>query len=116
MWRMPPDGLNECLKSDRQAHPGRRRSQQRKQTSFCHLELPLVLPGADQHPELCRFCDRHADRLAAQAQSDQLTDPTTVRRLWAQADRATDQDMSPVLNQKSTIFLSSRAGNYDGCH
>jgi len=60
------------------------------------------------------FCDPHADRLAAQAQAAQLTDPGAARRLWARVDRVvTDQaPWVPVLNEASTVFVSSRVGNY----
>jgi YVTN family beta-propeller protein len=60
------------------------------------------------------FCDPHLDTLVSQAQSAQLTDPATARKLWAQADRiATDQaPYVPVDNHGSAGFTSSRAGNY----
>ena len=60
------------------------------------------------------FCDSHADHLASQAQAEQLTDPATARRLWAQVDRTvTDQaPWVPILNQAATTFVSARIGNF----
>jgi YVTN family beta-propeller protein len=60
------------------------------------------------------FCDPYTDKLASRAQAAQATDPGAARRLWAQADRmVTDQaPWAPVLNEASTVFVSSRVGNY----
>jgi YVTN family beta-propeller protein len=59
------------------------------------------------------FCDPRADKLAAEAQAEQLTDPAAARLLWARVDRAvTDQaPWVPVFNDSSTVFVSSRVGN-----
>ncbi len=56
----------------------------------------------------------HVDKLAAEAQAAQSTDPAAARRLWAQADRiVTDQaPYVPVFNETSAGFVSSRVGNY----
>jgi peptide/nickel transport system substrate-binding protein len=61
-----------------------------------------------------QFCDPHADQLASQAQSAQLTDPAAARRLWAQVDRiVTDQaPWVPVLSQGATTLVSARIGNF----
>jgi YVTN family beta-propeller protein len=59
------------------------------------------------------YCDPRVDKLAAQAQAEQLTDPAAARALWARVDRAvTDQaPWVPVLNNSETVFVSSRVGN-----
>jgi YVTN family beta-propeller protein len=61
-----------------------------------------------------KFCDPHVDRLASEAQARQLTDPGAARRLWARVDRIiTDQaPWAPVINEASTVFVSTRVGNY----
>jgi YVTN family beta-propeller protein len=60
------------------------------------------------------FCDPHSDELASQAQAAQFTDPGAARRLWGRVDRmVTDRaPWAPVLNEASTVFVSSRVGNY----
>jgi ABC-type transport system substrate-binding protein len=60
------------------------------------------------------FCDPHVDKLATQAQAEQLTDPAAARRLWEQVDRIVTNQAPwvPVSNGKSTVFVSSRLGNY----
>jgi len=60
------------------------------------------------------FCDPHVDRLASQAQAAQLTDPAAARRLWAQVDRIVTDEAPwvPLFNYGSTVFVSSRAGDY----
>ena len=59
------------------------------------------------------YCDPRVDKLAAQAQAEQLTDPATARTLWARVDRAvTDQaPWVPVFNDSWTVFVSARVGN-----
>jgi YVTN family beta-propeller protein len=59
------------------------------------------------------YCDPRVDKLATEAQAEQLTDPATARTLWAQVDRAvTDQaPWVPVFNGSWTVFVSSRVGN-----
>jgi YVTN family beta-propeller protein len=60
------------------------------------------------------FCDPYVDELASQAQAAQLTDPAAARRLWAQVDRIVTNQAPwvPLLNGESTVFVSSRLGNY----
>jgi peptide/nickel transport system substrate-binding protein len=60
------------------------------------------------------FCDPRVDTLASQAQAAQPTDPAAARRLWAQADRIVTDEAPwvPLLNEGSTVFVSSRVGNY----
>jgi YVTN family beta-propeller protein len=59
------------------------------------------------------YCSPRVDKLAAEAQAEQLTDPATARMLWAHVDRAvTDQaPWVPVFNGSWTVFVSSRVGN-----
>jgi len=59
------------------------------------------------------FCDPRVDKLAAEAQAEQLTDPAAARLLWARVDRAvTDQaPWVPVFNDSWTVFVSARVGN-----
>jgi len=60
------------------------------------------------------FCDPHSDKLASRAQAAQFTDPGAARRLWGRVVRmVTDRaPWAPVLNEASTVFVSSRVGNY----
>jgi peptide/nickel transport system substrate-binding protein len=59
------------------------------------------------------FCDPRVDKLAAEAQTEQLTNPATARTLWARLDRAVTNQAPwvPVFNNSWTVFVSSRIGN-----
>jgi ABC-type transport system substrate-binding protein len=48
------------------------------------------------------------------AQAAQLTDPGAFRKLWAQIDQlVTDRaPWVPILNLGNSMFVSTRAGNY----
>jgi peptide/nickel transport system substrate-binding protein len=63
---------------------------------------------------LAEYCDPRADKLARRAQTAQLTNFATARRLWAQVDRlVTDQaPWVPILNESLAAFVSARVGNY----
>jgi len=63
---------------------------------------------------LAGFCDPHVDQLVNMAQAAQLTDPGAFRKLWAQIDQlVTDQaPWVPILNLGNSVFVSTRAGNY----
>jgi YVTN family beta-propeller protein len=60
------------------------------------------------------FCNTHFDRLIAQAQTLQPTDPVTAQEIWAKADRlAVDQAAwLPLVNTASAELLSRRAGHF----
>jgi len=60
------------------------------------------------------YCNPHVDKLARQAQIQELTDPAAARKLWARVDRiVTDQaPWVPLSNSGPTVFVSSRVGNY----
>jgi peptide/nickel transport system substrate-binding protein len=78
---------------------------------------PLLSCRSSYEPassNFAEFCDPHVDKLAAEAQAAQSTDPAAARRLWEQADRiVTDQaPYVPVFNETSAGFVSSRVGNY----
>jgi ABC-type transport system substrate-binding protein len=79
--------------------------------------LPLTCRSFYDNPasteNYAGYCDPRVDKLAAQAQTEQPTDPATARALWARVDRAvTDQaPWVPVLNSSWTVFVSSRVGN-----
>ena len=62
---------------------------------------------------LAEFCNRHADKLASEAQAAQQTDPAAARKLWASIDRiVTDQaPWVPVFTLSTTVFVSARVGN-----
>ena len=66
----------------------------------------VLVGGARQRADLV---DLHAG-----AQAAQLTDPAAARKLWARVDRiVTDQaPWIPLENTAPTVFVSSRAGNY----
>ena len=63
---------------------------------------------------VAEYCNPHVDKLASQAQAQELTDPAAARKLWEQVDRIiTDQaPWIPLENAAPTAFVSSRAGNY----
>jgi peptide/nickel transport system substrate-binding protein len=63
---------------------------------------------------VAEYCNPHVDKLAREAQAQQLTDPAAARKLWARIDRiVTDQaPWVPLENASPTVFVSSRAGNY----
>jgi len=60
-----------------------------------------------------QYCDPRIDKLAAQAQAEQLADPATARTLWSRVDRAvTDQaPWVPVFNDSWIVFVAARVGN-----
>ena len=60
------------------------------------------------------YCNPHVDKLANEAQRPRLTDPAAARKLWARVDHiVTDQaPWVPLDNAAPTVFVSSRAGNY----
>jgi YVTN family beta-propeller protein len=60
------------------------------------------------------YCNPHVDKLAAKARAQELTDPAAARKLWARVDHiVTDQaPWVPLSNAAPTVFVSSRAGNY----
>jgi peptide/nickel transport system substrate-binding protein len=60
------------------------------------------------------FCRTDFDRLVAQAQALQVTDPTKAQRVWARADRlAVDQAAwVPLLSTASIELLSRRTGHF----
>ena len=60
------------------------------------------------------FCNTHFDRLIAQAQKLQPTDPATAQDIWAKADHlAVDQAAwLPLVNTASAEMLSRRAGHF----
>lgn len=60
------------------------------------------------------FCDARVDALIARAGKLQTSDPAAARRLWTRidaeiVDRAA---LVPLINPRSLVFLSERAGNY----
>ena len=61
---------------------------------------------------VAEYCNPRVDTLASKAQA--LTDPAAARKLWARVDRiVTDQaPWVPLENAAPTVFVSSRAGNY----
>jgi YVTN family beta-propeller protein len=77
----------------------------------------LTCRSFDENPtntaNYAEYCNPGVDKLAAQAQAEQLTDPATARLLWARVDRAvTDQaPWVPAYNDSWTVFVSSRVGN-----
>ena len=61
------------------------------------------------------FCDARVDALIARAGELQTTDPAAARRLWTKidaeiVDRAA---LVPLVNSRSLVFLSERAGNFN---
>jgi peptide/nickel transport system substrate-binding protein len=61
-----------------------------------------------------QYCNPQIDTLANRAQAEQLTDPAAARTLWAQIDHTVTSQAPwvPIFNQAPTVFVSSRAGNY----
>jgi YVTN family beta-propeller protein len=77
----------------------------------------LTCRSFDQNPtgtvNYAGYCNPGVDKLAAEAQAAQLTDPAAARAVWARVDRAvTDQaPWAPVFNNSWTVFVSARVGN-----
>jgi peptide/nickel transport system substrate-binding protein len=60
------------------------------------------------------FCNPSIDRQIERAASEQTTNPSAARELWARVDREVS-DQAPwvlVFNPKSLDLLSKRVGNY----
>ncbi len=83
--------------------------------------LDYFLSCANYHPEDPArttngggFCNAHFDRLIAQAEALQPTDPATAQDIWARADQlAADQAAwVPLANTASAELLSRRAGHF----
>jgi YVTN family beta-propeller protein len=77
----------------------------------------LTCRSFDQNPagtaNNAGYCNPGVDKLAANAQAAQLTDPAAARAAWARVDRAvTDQaPWAPVYNNSWTVFVSARVEN-----
>jgi len=83
--------------------------------------LGYFLSCANYHPEdparttnSGGFCNTQFDRLVAQAEAIQSTDPAAAQNIWARADRlAVDQAAwVPLANTASADLLSRRAGHF----
>jgi ABC-type transport system substrate-binding protein len=61
-----------------------------------------------------RYCHHAADRLFARALKTQRTDQVRAGTVWAALDRMLTDDAArlPLYNQRSTVVLSDRVGNY----
>ena len=67
--------------------------------------------GAD---EPGRYCNRAADELFDRARTTQRTDQVRADRVWAALDRTLTDDAArlPLYNQRSTVVVSERVGNF----
>jgi ABC-type oligopeptide transport system substrate-binding subunit len=90
-------------------------------TSASSQFLDYFLSCANYHPEDPArttngggFCNTQFDRLVAQAETLQPSDPAAAQAIWARADRlAVDQAAwAPLANTASAELLSRRAGHF----
>jgi ABC-type oligopeptide transport system substrate-binding subunit len=60
------------------------------------------------------FCNTHFDRLVAQAETLQPTDPAAAQGIWASADRLVVDQAAwvPLTSTASAELLSRRAGHF----
>lgn len=86
------------------------------ESSFIGVQLSCesFRPGSRENVNFPQFCDREVDAKIDRAEALQATDPYAAGRLWARIDRmiVDRAPWVPLLNPKTSVFLSERLGNY----
>jgi peptide/nickel transport system substrate-binding protein len=84
-------------------------------STFLHnFSCAAIAPNGPGNENPSRFCDRHADRLMAEAAQLQPIDPSAADALWARAERRIVDQVPAVAvyNRVDTELLSARVGNH----